>query len=102
VDAEAGVVRVLDRRTNRARTVFAPEPETYDVEYVGWALAWSRDGRWLAVQWTNAVECVDDPTTLWCERAEIWIVGATGSPQRMIHAGPLPSYGDGLDWSRAS
>lgn len=98
VDVEAGVVRVLDLRTNRVRTVFEPEPETYDVEYVGWAHAWSPDGRWLAVQWTNAVECVDDPTTLWCERAEIWVVSATDTRQRLIHAGPFLSYGNGLDW----
>lgn len=100
VDVEAGVVRILDLRTNRVRTVFEPEPETYDTEYVGWGHAWSPDGRWLAVQWTNAVECVDDPTSASCSRAEIWVVSATDTRQRMIHAGPLMSYGNGLDWRR--
>jgi TolB protein len=100
VHTGAGDVRVVDLRTRRVRTVFTPEPETYEEESIGWAVAWSPDGRWLAVQWTNSVECVDDPTELWCSRAEIWIVGASGGQAKRIHAGPLRGRGAGLDWRR--
>jgi TolB protein len=102
VDVHAGAVRVLDVRRGRVRTVFHPEPETYAVEFVGWGHAWSPDGRWLAVQWTNAVECVDDPTTEWCERAELWIVSVSDARQKLIYSGPLRSTGNGLDWRRSS
>lgn len=98
VDTEAGSVRVVDLRTRRVRTVFTPEPDTYEVESIGWAVAWSPDGRWLAVQWTNSVECDDDPTELWCERVEIWVVSTSGGETKRIHAGPLRGWGVGLDW----
>ena len=74
VDVDAAEVRVLDVDTGRVRTIFSPEEETYDVQYFDWGYAWSPDGRRLAVIRTAAVECVDDPTTDWCEQAQLSIV----------------------------
>jgi hypothetical protein len=101
LDVDAGAVRVLTLGSGRIRIVFSPEPETYDVEYFGWSHAWSPDGRWIAVLRNAAVECVDDPTSMWCERAELWIVSASGTQQTLIYAGPLNSDGGGVDWRRA-
>jgi Tol biopolymer transport system component len=98
VDVDDTSVRVLRLGSGRARTVFDPDEVIYDREYNGWGLAWSPDGRWLAVLRTAAVECVDDPTTDSCEQAQIWIVSVTGGRQKQIYASPRYSFGYGLDW----
>jgi Tol biopolymer transport system component len=98
IDVDHAWVRVLDLRSGRATTIFNPEEETYDVGYRSWGLAWSPDGRWLAVLWTAAADCVDDPTTQWCEQPQIWIVNVNDARHEQIYAGPLFSYGYALDW----
>jgi Tol biopolymer transport system component len=98
VDVDAAEVRVLDVRMGRVRTVFSPEEETFDVQYLDWGYAWSSDGRRLAVIRTAAVECVDDPTTDWCEQAQLSLVDVASGRSTLIYKGPLTSTAGGLDW----
>ena len=100
VDVAAAEVRVLDVRTGRVRTIFSPEEETFDVQYFDWGYAWSPDGRRLAVIRTAAVECVDDPTTDWCEQAQLSMVDVAIRRSTPIYQGPLTSTAGGLDWRR--
>ena len=68
------------------------------VQYLDWGYAWSSDGRSLAVIRTAAVECVDDPTTDWCEQAQLSIVDVAKGRSTLIYRGPLTSTAGGLDW----
>jgi Tol biopolymer transport system component len=85
-DVAAGVIRILDMRTGRVRTLLSfGSFQSY---------AWSPDGRWLATMVTTPTSC-DDPSG--CETLELWIVSAAGAARRRIWSVP---YGEvyGIDW----
>ena len=92
----AATVRVLDVRTGRIRTVFNEESPLG--EELGWSYAWSPDGRWLGVMRGVADDCVDDPTSLTCDHAELWIVNIAAATAQLVYSGPDYSAVDGFDW----
>ena len=100
LDQASFSVRVLNLRSGRVRTVFKPDNGTHQVGSPAEGLAWSPDGRWLAVLRTVDEECIDyDPTNERCEQTEIWIVNTTDNRTRHIFTtGRQGSEGYGLDW----
>lgn len=97
---ESDSVRVLDLRSGRVTTVFDPERDLGEVDTrSAEGLAWSPDGRWLAVLRAVQAECVDyDPTNEHCDQPEVWIVSTTDDRRTRIFTGPQLSEGYGLDW----
>ena len=100
VDIDSGVVRALDVRTGRVRTVFRPEHETYDVEYFDWLTRTGRPPTRRTRGTAVSVECVDDPTTDWCEQAQLSIVDLANGQSALDLPRPLASTTEGLDWRR--
>lgn len=98
-DADSGTIDVLTLRTGRTRTVFSGAAEGDQ----SWALAWSPDGRWLAVAgWIRygVDEGCEQPEEVGpCQEAGLWIVDAAGGRSKRILGFPQNyAFVSGLDW----